>query len=51
MQIVEQVKSYGNNSQVICKPHNRTKHRWYDYIYIEALKLAENSEKLKEGNS
>jgi len=41
MQIVELVKSYGNNSQVICKSHNRTRHRWYDYIYIEALKLAE----------
>lgn len=41
MQIAELVHSYGNNSRVICRPHNRTRHRWYDYITIEALKWAE----------
>src|SRR3990167_1860336 len=35
------VEAYGNNSKLICKPHNRTRHRLYDYITIEALKLAD----------
>jgi hypothetical protein len=35
------VNSYGNNSKLITKEHNRTRHRWYDYIYIEALKQAD----------
>jgi hypothetical protein len=37
------VYSYGNNSQVVFKEHNRTKYRWYDYITLEALKLAEGT--------
>lgn len=40
-QVYELVFSYGNNSKLIIKEHNRTKHRWYDYIYIEALKQAD----------
>ncbi len=35
------VHAFGNGSRVICKPHNRTKPRWYDHITIEALKWAE----------
>lgn len=35
------VDSYGNNSKLIIRSHNRAKHRWYDYIYIEALKEAD----------
>lgn len=35
------VYSYGNNSQVIFKEHDRKKYKWYDYITLEALKLAE----------
>lgn len=42
MQEIESiVYSYGNNSKVIFKDHDRTRHRWNDYLYIEALKLAE----------
>ena len=41
MDIVDLVHSYGNNSQVICHPNNRTIYRWNDHIYINALKLAE----------
>lgn len=41
MEIDKIVKSYGNNSKLICKPHNRTRGRWYDYITLEALRLAE----------
>lgn len=40
MKIAELVHSYGNNSRVICKEHDRTRHRWYDYITLEALKWA-----------
>ncbi len=40
MQVVELVKSYGNNSQVVIKSHDRIKYRWNDYLYIESLKLA-----------
>lgn len=43
-ELMEEIKSIvlpcGNNSQVVFKEHNRTKDRWYDYITIEALKLA-----------
>lgn len=35
------VESYGNNSKLVIKSHNRTKDRWYDYITLEALKLAD----------
>ena len=35
------VDSYGNNSKLIVKQHDRSRHRWYDYIYIEALKQAD----------
>ena len=41
MEVIELVKSYGNNSKVICKPHDRTQHKWNDKIYLEALKLAD----------
>lgn len=41
MEISELVKSYGNNSKLICRPHDRGRHRWYDYITLEALRLAE----------
>jgi hypothetical protein len=41
MQICNIVHACGNNSKVICKPHDRTQYRWNDKIYIEALKLAE----------
>lgn len=41
MEIADIVHSYGNNSKLICKPHNRTIDRWNDKIYIEALKLAD----------
>jgi hypothetical protein len=34
------VESYGNNSKLVIKSHNRTKDRWYDLITLEALKLA-----------
>lgn len=40
-QMYDLVESYGNNSKLIIKEHNRTRHRWYDYIYIEALKEAD----------
>lgn len=40
MEISEIVHSYGNGSALICKSNNRTRHRWYDYITLEALKLA-----------
>ncbi len=40
MQIAEIAHSYGNGSRLICKSHNRTKYKWYDYITIEALKWA-----------
>lgn len=41
MEVVDLVHSYGNNSKVVCRPHNRTKHKWNDYLYLEGLKLAE----------
>ncbi len=41
MEIDEIVKSCGNNSKFICKSHNRTKYKWNDYIYLEALRLAD----------
>lgn len=41
MEICDLVHSYGNNSKVVCKPHDRTRQRWYDYITLEALKLAD----------
>ncbi len=41
MEIDEIVKSCGNHSKLICKPHNRTNRKWNDYLYIEALKMAE----------
>lgn len=34
------VEPCGNNSMVVVKSHDRVKYRWYDYITIEALKLA-----------
>jgi len=40
-EIRDLVISYGNDSKLIISSHNRTKHRWYDYIYIEALKEAD----------
>lgn len=35
------VLSYGNNSKIVCKPHDRTRYRWNDKLYLEALKLAD----------
>lgn len=40
-EIEDIVYSYGNNSKVVFKEHNRNIHRWYDYITLEALKLAD----------
>ncbi len=34
------IKGCGNNSIVVCKPHERASYKWNDKIYIEALKLA-----------
>lgn len=31
----------GNNSKIVIKEHDRVRHKWNDYIYLEALKLAE----------
>lgn len=39
-EICEIVKSYGNSSEVIIRKSDRKKHRWYDYITLEALKSA-----------
>lgn len=35
------VDSYRNNSKLVIKEHDRKKKRWYDYITLEALKLAD----------
>lgn len=35
------VHSCGNNSKVVLKSHDRKRYKWNDYIYLEALKLAE----------
>ena len=40
-EIEDIVYACGNNSKLIFKEHNRTRYRWYDYITLEALKLAE----------
>lgn len=41
LEISQLVESYGNNSKVIFKAHDRVRHRWNDLIYLEALRLAE----------
>lgn len=40
-EIGELVFSYGNDSKIILQPHSKTKHRWNDHLYIDALKNAE----------
>ncbi len=35
------VYSYGNNSKIVLVPHNKNRYRWNDWLYIDALKLAE----------
>jgi len=40
-EIDELIGSYGNNSKFILKQHDRTKPRWNDYLYLEALRLAD----------
>lgn len=42
-EIESMVSSYGNNSKFILLEHDRNKPRWNDYIYLEALKLAEGN--------
>ena len=39
-EILDTVMSYGNNSKLVFKEHQRSRGRWYDYITLEALKLA-----------
>lgn len=39
-QLWDLVKTYSPHSKVVVREHNRKRHRWYDYIYIEALKEA-----------
>jgi hypothetical protein len=41
LEINDMVNACGNNSKVICKPHNREEYKWNDKLYIEALRLAE----------
>jgi hypothetical protein len=41
LELTDMVRSYGNESKIVCRPHDRSRRRWYDYITIEALKLAD----------